>query len=75
MSVRKLPILPADHRAFVVVHELVSRNHLHYSLGVHGAKMYVMPQLGSENFVARTVQTGPPAPEFAFYSLCPLRHS
>jgi hypothetical protein len=46
MSGRKLPILPADHRAFVVVHELVSRNHLHYSLGVHGAKMYVMPQLG-----------------------------
>jgi hypothetical protein len=46
MSVRKLPILPADHRAFVVVHELVSRNHLHYSLGVLGAKMYVMPQLG-----------------------------
>src|SRR6202790_1737230 len=31
--------------------------------------------IGSENFVARTVQTGPPAPEFAFYSLCPLCHS
>jgi hypothetical protein len=26
--------------------------------------------IGSENFVARTVQTGPPAPEFAFSSPC-----
>jgi len=37
---------------------------------VHGCPNVCHAAIGSENFVARTVQTGPPAPGFAFSSPC-----